>query len=174
MAELTNNPKAGSGRAGRLKQLPRVDLTAMVDLAFLLITFFMLTTTLTKPQLLEVAMPVDAPIPLGVSEERTMTICLGSDNKLLWYKGALEKPLIKPVIDNYQRSGIQKTLFEQVKEIKTISGKDLIVLIKPSDKSNYKNLVDILDEMKITHVASYAIVDITKEELDIMKEKGIY
>ncbi|HEY0053750.1 MAG TPA: biopolymer transporter ExbD [Pedobacter sp.] len=176
MAELNNSKDQGSRRVGGLKQAPRIDLTAMVDLAFLLITFFMLTTSLSKPNAMDLAMPVEAD-PEPVSEIRTMTICLGKGDRLQWYQGTLEAPIVNPAITNYSSSGIRKAILERSKAAVKSTGnskKGLIVLIKPSDKSNYKNLVDILDEMLISNVASYAIVDITSKELEMMKESSIY
>jgi len=90
--------------------------------------------------------------------------------------GLIDNPKT-PTVDNYGRNGIRKAIVEKIKEVKGITGdpkKGLIVLIKPSDKSNYRNLVDILDEMKISDVQTYAIVDITNPEIGLMKRDGIY
>jgi|SRR5690606_39141762 len=183
MAELdtSGGGKKQGGKVRSKKQSTRVDLTAMVDLAFLLITFFMLTTTLAKPQAMDLAMPdKDDKQPdakLDVADNRTMTILLGKDNKLEWYIGLVDKPLSPPTVDNYSRNGIRKALIENNKKILAQTGdpkKGLIVLIKPSDKSTYKNMVDILDEMKITNIQTYAIVDVFDQELELMKRDGIY
>jgi len=183
MAELdtSGGGKKQGGKVRSKKQSTRVDLTAMVDLAFLLITFFMLTTTLAKPQAMDLAMPdKDDKQPdakLDVADNRTMTILLGKDNKLEWYIGLVDKPLSPPTVDNYSRTGIRKALIENNKKILAQTGdpkKGLIVLIKPSDKSTYKNMVDILDEMKITNIQTYAIVDVFDQELELMKRDGIY
>lgn len=174
MAELTNKSAEGSGRARRAKPAPRVDLTAMVDLAFLLITFFMLTTSLAKPHVMGITMPVKDAEPGTVSEERTITICLGKDNQLQWYKGTIDHPLIGPVNTSYGNAGIRKALVEQSREVFRKTGKGLIVLIKPGDKSKYSNLVDILDEMKITKIPAYAIEDISGKELDMLSKGGMY
>jgi biopolymer transport protein ExbD len=182
MAELDTSSGSGKkgGKVRSKKQSTRVDLTAMVDLAFLLITFFMLTTTLSKPQAMDLAMPdKDDKNPeskLEIADNRTMTILLGANNRLEWYMGLIDNPKT-PTVDNYGRNGIRKAIVEKIKEVRGITGdpkKGLIVLIKPSDKSNYRNLVDILDEMKISDVQTYAIVDITNPEIGLMKRDGIY
>ena len=97
MAEL-NTDGGGGGKGGKVrskKQNSKVDLTAMVDLAFLLITFFMLTTTLSKPQSMSLALPDkdEKGDNMKVDENRTMTILLGDDNKLVRYMGLLATPV---------------------------------------------------------------------------------
>lgn len=183
MAEL-NTSGGGSKKGGKIrskKQSTRVDLTAMVDLAFLLITFFMLTTTLAKPQAMDIAMPdKDEKNPetqLDVADNRTMTILLGANNALEWYMGLVDKPIGAPTTTNFGKNGIRKDIMEKKKEVVALTGdpeKGLIILIKASDKANYKNLVDILDEMAITKPKTYAIVDITEPEIELLKRDKIY
>ncbi len=181
MAEL--NTSGGDKKGGKTrskKQSTRVDLTAMVDLAFLLITFFMLTTTLAKPQAMDLAMPDKEKTDqqeLTVADNRTMTILLGSNNRLEWYMGLVDKPMTPPQVDNYGRNGIRKALIENSKKVIATTGdpkKGLIVLIKPSDQSNYRNFVDILDEMKVSNISQYAIVDISDPDLALLRRDGLY
>lgn len=183
MAELNTSDGGGKkgGKVRSKKMSTRVDLTAMVDLAFLLITFFMLTTTLAKPQAMDLAMPdkdeKNKDAKLEVADNRTMTILLGSANRLEWYMGSVETPLTPPTVDNFGKNGIRKAILDQIKKVQSITNdpkKGLIVLIKPSDKSSYRNLVDILDEMKISNVQVYAIVDITTPEIGLLKRDNIY
>lgn len=178
MAELDTSSGDG-GKGGKVrtkKQSTRVDLTAMVDLAFLLITFFMLTTTLNKPQAMDLAMPdkneKQKDDQLAVAASRTMTVLLGSNDKLEWYIGEPGKSA--PTVEGYGKNGIRKSLLENGQKIKQSTGKDMFVIIKPSDKSVYKNMVDILDEMHITNVQSYGIVDITKPEIGELQKQNIY
>jgi biopolymer transport protein ExbD len=177
MAEL-NTGEGGGKKGGKVrskKANSRVDLTAMVDLAFLLITFFMLTTSLSKPQSMDLGMPdkdIKDTTSVLVDERRTMTILLGEGNRIKKYMGILGKPE-SPKLSAYGKQGIRKDLLTKVKSVPLLLNdpkKGLIVIIKPSKKSTYRNLVDILDEMKITKVPTYAIVDITKEEDALLKE----
>ena len=182
MAELdtSGGGKNKGGKVRSKKQSTRVDLTAMVDLAFLLITFFMLTTTLAKPQAMDLAMPdkeKQDQQELTIADNRTMTILLGADNRLEWYMGLVDKPLTPPQVDNYGRNGIRKALVENAKKVIASTGdpsKGLIVLIKPSDQSNYRNFVDILDEMKVSNIDRYAIVEISDPDIELLKRDGIY
>ncbi|WP_069659662.1 ExbD/TolR family protein [Arcticibacter eurypsychrophilus] len=180
MAELDSggggNHKGGKVRSK--KQSTRVDMTPMVDLMFLLITFFMLTTTLAKPQAMDLAMPdkddVNPNEQLDVADTRTMTVLLGNANRIEWFIGIAGNSLTPPTVENFGKNGIRKTIIGKAKDIKAATGKDMIIIIKPSDKSNYKNLVDILDEMKITNTKQYAIVDISAPEVDLLKRDKIY
>ena len=179
MAELDTSGGGGKGKKTRSKKMStKVDLTAMVDLAFLLITFFMLTTTLAKPQAMDMFMPDKSEIKdeLPVPESRTMTVLLGSGNKVVWYMGLAGKT--PPTVDNYGKSGIRAAFLENAKKAIASSGdpkKGLMVIIKPTDKSNYKNFVDILDEVKIAGVPSYGIVNkIESAEIDLMKSQDVY
>jgi biopolymer transport protein ExbD len=175
MAELENKPAANgnSGRVRSTKKAIRVDLTAMVDLAFLLITFFILTTTLQKPNAMELVMPDPGPDG-GVAESRTMTVLLGANDKVEWYMGQPGKSLTAPVVDGFGKNGIRKALLEQSARIKREQGKDMVVLIKPSDKSNYANMVNLMDELNITNNERRAIVDITPGEVNLLKRDNIY
>jgi biopolymer transport protein ExbD len=179
MAELdtSGGGKHKGGKVRSKKASTRVDLTAMVDLAFLLITFFMLTTTLNKPKAMDLAMP-DKTVKtnqLPVAATRSMTILLGSNNKVEWYMGEPGKSA--PTVDNFGKDGLRKALIDNGKKVEdTHAAPDnfMIVLIKPSDKSNYENLVTALDEMSITNVKSYAIVDITPMEVEELKKQNLY
>ncbi|EJG01293.1 MULTISPECIES: ExbD/TolR family protein [Flavobacterium] len=185
MAEL-NTGDGGGGKGGKVrskKQNSKVDLTAMVDLAFLLITFFMLTTSLSKPQSMDLSLPnkddKDTETKdTKVDENRTMTVMLGGDNKMVYYMGLLATPKVGPKDIAYGKDGIRKELLKQKKNVlaySTALGKPkngIIVIIKPTKKSNYRNLVDILDEMAITGVETYAIVpEFTPEETKLIDKK---
>lgn len=181
MAELNTGGDEGKkgGKVRSKKQNSKVDLTAMVDLAFLLITFFMLTTSLSKPQSMNLNLPDKEedtnPKPDGiikVDERRTMTVILGKNNQMTWFMGLADNPIIPPTKDKYGKDGIRKTLLKKVKEVPEIvqdAKKGLIVIIKPTKTSTYRNLVDILDEMAICAVPTYAIVN----DFDNPKEKQI-
>lgn len=184
MAELNTGDDGGKkgGKIRSKKQGGRVDLTAMVDLAFLLITFFMLTTSLSKPKAMDVNMPdknkeEEQKDQLDVADNRTMTILLGSNDKLEWYMGLLDNPLDGPTVADYGKNGIRPVLLEKIKSVPQVTGdpeKGLIVIIRPSDKSSYKNLVDILDEMKIVDAKQYMIGDIGTAEIELLKRENIY
>lgn len=178
MATL-NVPQSGKAVKGSSrKPIPGVDLTAMVDLAFLLITFFMLTTSLGKMNAMEIAKPV--PIDDGTPQEpwpasRTLTVLLSDDDKVVYYLGEASKSQMH--IANL--SEIRTTLLAHQKIVaethKLSKDKEMYVIIKPTSTSVYKNFVDVIDEMSINKVSTYAIDDkyLLDEEKSFMKIKGI-
>ena len=180
MAEL--NTGGGGDKGGKVrskKQSTRVDLTAMVDLAFLLITFFMLTTSLSKPLAMDIAKPdKDEKNPdnkLEVKQSQTMTILLVKNDQIAWYMGEAGKSA--PTIQGY--AGIRKSLLENKKKVKETTGKDIMVIVKPTDGASYKNFVDMMDELNITktNLTAPAVDDDPKNLLDsevaFLKEKGL-
>lgn len=147
---------------GGKKVSTKVDMTPMVDLAFLLVTFFMLTTTFSKPQTMEVNMPEknDKNETMKVKETKTTTLLLAENDKIYYYTG-VENPDVK--LTNYAESGLRKVLLEKVRTIN-----DPIIIIKAKKEATYKNLVDVIDEMSISGVKIYAVVDITPADLELM------
>ncbi|RRJ92829.1 biopolymer transporter ExbD [Paenimyroides tangerinum] len=180
MAEL--NTDGGGGKGGKKvrskKQNAGVDLTAMVDLAFLLITFFMLTTSLSKPQSMELTMPdktkVDPIDKIPAKESKTMTILIGKDNSLKYYMGMFDDPYqgIGPTDSTYGKEGVRQVILQKMANLKAqgfVDKEGLLVLIKSTDEATYTNMIDILDEMAITGVKLYAINDMTDAEKEIMQ-----
>lgn len=168
MAEIQGGGGEGGKKGGKIrskKSSTRIDMTPMVDLAFLLLTFFILTTTLSKPQTMEITMP-EKPKPEDkqpeVNEKKVLTLVLGANDKVYWYVGITE-PEAKRT--DFSKDGIRKVLLEKKSEIR-----DLIVLIKAMDEAKYKNMVDILDEMTISSVQRFAIVDITPADKEIVRQ----
>jgi biopolymer transport protein ExbD len=177
MAELNQDAPNGASKPRKIrsnKLNSRVDLTAMVDLAFLLITFFMLTTTLSKPKSMNLAMPEPKGKPMPVDENRTMTILIGDHDKAQCYMGKLAENTPKEII--LGTTELRRELALRKKEVLNYSAakgkpeQGLIVLIKPGKQSDYGNLVDVLDEMAIVNVPTYAIVDIDPKETELLKQ----
>ncbi|MFA6275971.1 MAG: biopolymer transporter ExbD [Pedobacter sp.] len=177
MATL-NIPQNGKAVKGRTKKpLPSVDLTAMVDLAFLLITFFMLTTSLAKMKALEIAKPIPPePIDFGdYPASRTMTILLGKNNQAVYYMGEAKNAAMQMINLTTIKKEILSNKLMVAKTHSSAREKQLLVIIKPTTTSNYKNFVDIIDEMNISDIKSYIIDDkyIADREKAFLKEKGI-
>jgi biopolymer transport protein ExbD len=163
------------------KGAPFVDMTPMVDLGFLLITFFMLATTFSKPKTMEIIKPAknedlkDAP-PLKRS--RSLCILLGERNMAYFYVGT-EEDLLKGNLQvdsaDFSGKGVRAAIRNRQDVVAQQYGsKDtLVVLIKAMETAKYKNMVDILDEMRITGVKAYALVDRDKLDTTIMESLGV-
>jgi biopolymer transport protein ExbD len=168
MAEISQDGGKKEGKVRSKKTSTRIDMTPMVDLAFLLLTFFVMTTTLNKPQTMEITMPEKPKEqdkqPL-VNEKHVLTLILGANNKVYWYLGITDP---KVELSDFSNDGIRKVLLQQNAQIK-----EMVVLIKPSDESKYKNVVDILDEMNISNIARYALVDITPVDKELIKDSKL-
>jgi len=157
-------------------------MTPMVDLGFLLITFFVFTTTISNPSITDLYMPKDstdtikqAKLPEGLA----LTFLLTKDNRVFYYNGALD--------DAFETGAIYETNFSYMNGIgevirhkqKTLdeSGKysdgrrGLMLLIKPGDDATYQNVIDALDEVLINDVKKYAILDPDKKEVLYMEGK---
>ena len=181
MAELNTGGNEGGGKKVRSKKMnPAVDLTAMVDLAFLLITFFMLTTSLSKPQSMELTMPDKQKDKTKVNpeqeakESKTMTVLIGKERKLKYYMGLFDSPYkgVGPTDTTYGKDGIRKVILDKIAELKAqgfVEKEGVVVLIKATEDATYKDIIDILDEMAITKVSIYAIQDMTDAEKALMQ-----
>lgn len=180
MAELDTS---GGGKKGKKvrskKQSTRVDLTAMVDLAFLLITFFMLTTSLSKPVAMDVFKPdkneKDESVTMDFPESRTMTILIGKGGKVAWYMGLVGAT---PTIESTRQ--LRESLIDMKGKVLAANNnnpdKGLIVIVKPTKAAHYKDFVDVMDETKIAGIETLAIDDdnIKPAEIDMMKASGVY
>lgn len=141
-------------------------MTPMVDLAFLLLTFFILTTTLNKPVVLPLTTPEepdDQHQPPPVNGKRVLTLILGKENKIFYYTGVVD-----PKVDEttFAHDGLRKLVMRKKQEIPNV-----VILIKPSEQSRYQNLVDILDEMAISEIEHYYVTPITDVDKDLIAMK---
>ena len=164
MSESNNDfGKLNKPRSKKLNA--KVDFTAMVSISFLLIIFYMVMVEINKPKAMVLGMPDDGgcgPIGCGLRFERVITILLDDNNKIITYQGLLEEPDDKPKTLSYGKDGIRKELLTKNKMITEQLGhrdRGAIVIIKPSKNSNFGNLVSILDEMAITNIQTYNIVN---------------
>ncbi|MDO8365374.1 MAG: biopolymer transporter ExbD [Saprospiraceae bacterium] len=191
MSEIAQDGGGGHKKGGKVrskKMSTRIDFTPMVDLGFLLITFFMLTTTLAKPQIMALVMP-DKDIKKEdvepVKESKVLTLLLGGDDKVYWYEGITDAKLDST---DYSAEGLRQVILNKMdkvreqfqletykkknkdgEEIEYKDGSYINVIIKPTKDARYKNLVDALDEMAITKVRYYVILDVSPLEEVFMK-----
>jgi len=189
--------KKGPGVKKAKKLSTRVDMTPMVDLGFLLITFFIFTTTMSSPTTMDLYMPKDTDKDEEqnkAKESGSLTLLLGKNNVVYYYEGILQpdasnfktatfKEIRQIIIDkkndvkkNHQHDDQCEALRKKAQEKgdpdwqKACLDRDLVVVIKPDDEATFKNTVDILDEMTINEVKRFAMVDIFPVELELIKQ----
>lgn len=189
MAEMDTSSSGGHKKGPGVKKgkklSTRIDLTPMVDLGFLLITFFMFTTTLAKPKTMEINMPYK---DQNLKEEEknklkasaAMTVLLSKNHRVYYYEGIGDDPNHPPELKvTYftAQKGIRdaliakKNLVAGLKQSGALGPKDeATILIKPDSTSTYSDLVNILDEMNINDIKVYAIVDISDIEQGFIKQ----
>lgn len=201
MAEIQDNNK-GDKKKGRQKKMSVfVDFTPMVDMNMLLITFFMLCTSLSKPQTMEISMPTNDKVTeeqqSKVKASQAITFILGADDKVYYYLGEPDyKDYTSLKETDYSADGMRAMLLSRNKEVVEkmndlkqqrdhlkISEEEYtkqaaeiksdknspVVIIKATDDSTYKNLVDALDEMQICNISKYVIVNITDGDDFLLK-----
>jgi biopolymer transport protein ExbD len=154
--------KKGPGVKKGKKLSTRVDLTPMVDLGFLLITFFIFTTTMSQPTAMRLFLPKDTEKPEEqnkVKASGALTLLLGKNDRVYYYAGELA-----PDASNFKSSNFKEIRQVIMDKKKSTDPKDFVVVIKPDKESTYKNAVDALDEMTINDVKRYAMVDISDVE----------
>ena len=183
--------KKGPGVKKAKKLSTRVDMTPMVDLGFLLITFFIFTTTMSSPKAMNLNMPKDTKKEEELNkakESGALTIMLGKNNAVYYYEGQLapdgsnfktatfstirDEIISKrnDVIKNHVHDSNCPKIWADNKGDKTSClDRDLVVVIKPDQDATYKNTVDILDEMTINNVKRYAMIDITPQEYQLVQ-----
>lgn len=159
--------KKGPGVKKAKKASTRVDLTPMVDLGFLLITFFIFTTTMSQPTAMKLFLPKDTDKPEEqnkAKESGALTLLLGANDHVYYYEGQLD-----PNGANFESSTLKKIRDVIINKKRSTNADDLVIVIKPGEESTYKNVVDILDEMTINDIKRYALVDITDVESQLVK-----
>ena len=188
--------KKGPGVKKAKKLSTRVDMTPMVDLGFLLITFFIFTATMNEPSTMDLNMPKDTNKDEEITKTKqsgALTVMLGKNDQVYYYEGELA-----PDGANFKQTtfkGIRDEIIRKKKEVianhvhddkceeikaeakkknnpnweRADLARDFMVVIKPNEEATYKNTVDILDEMTINNVERFAMVKIADVEKDLIK-----
>lgn len=158
----------GAEHGKRTRKQLFVDLTPMVDLAFLLISFFMLTTVLQENKAIKLNMPETEGPDMAVSMDRLITLIANDNNRVWYYYG--DKPE-SGAYTNLSASGVRYVLYQFHDKVISEQNREPICLIKFTGKADYNSMVGLLDEMDITDYHIYAIQDLTESELAIQALK---
>ena len=184
MAEVNSNAgqhrqKGGVGRCKKLNT--KVDLTPMVDLGFLLITFFVFTTSMSTPKSMKLFLPADEIKNPNKSPQSTvLTLIPLANDKLFYYHGQPDEAIKQKEygVTSYALNGGIGDII-RVKQLaldnsKKYTRKDFMLIIKPSSEATYQNVVNALDEVLINVLPHYALVDISQEEKNVLASLNIH
>lgn len=181
MAEMDTSSggghKKGPGVKKSKKLSTRVDLTPMVDLGFLLITFFVFTTTMSKPTVMKMNEPKDDTPPdqqMKVKESAVMTLLLGKQDQIYYYFGTLSPDSASQQFKTSNFKDIRQIILDKRNSVPDGDKpkSDLMYIIKADKDAKFKNVIDILDEMSINAIPAghYAEVDISDTEAELIKK----
>lgn len=170
MAEVIIQEQQG-GKVRSKKSNPRVDMTPMVDLNFLLLMFFMFTASFTKSSVMDLGLPAKGPITHDpvVDQKNQVTFILGKDNRVFYHQSN-SNDLNTGTLKETDFSGVKisKIISEAYK--KAPNPKNFTIIVKPTDDANYKNFVDVIDNIAISKKERYGIADIKPWEKTVYNE----
>jgi len=163
---------SSKGRKGKKRKTRRVgfklDMTPMVDVAFLLLTFFMLTTTFNKPNTMEINVPPED-MEVEVAESNVMTLRVVENDSVFW-NVANDVPTAVSLYDEGDE-GLSQT-FQSILDTENKSNDNLVVVIKLDKKAKYRNLVDVIDELNLMKIDRFSLADFAQyDSLEIEKSR---
>lgn len=203
MAEIADGGGGGGHKGGKKrakKNSTRVDMTPMVDLAFLLLTFFVMTSTFSKPKIMSLTYPAKVDKPEEIKDNKIFNAItfLLTEDRIFYYEGAFKPGVTKLDETHFGADGVRKLLADKNKFVldtkveltnklarKEITNAEyeealikaqqedrgLKVLIKTDLDATCKNFIDLIDELRINDIGVIAPVDLTKQEEELMKQK---
>jgi biopolymer transport protein ExbD len=161
MAQIENSSRRHS-KSRTARRRINIDLTPMVDLGFLLITFFMLSTSLSTPNSMDLVMPRDSPVHTLLRETAVLTLMPVRNNDIEYFEGRNAAP---GSMKHCSFTEVRQVIQEKRRRVAQMLGSknETVIIIDPGPESTYKNLVDLLDEIHINDIHHYFIVDHSKD-----------
>lgn len=173
MAEITETAKRNKKtKISSERRVPKIDLTPMVDLGFLLITFFVFTTSISKPNGMKIILPEDSytDSPTEVADSKVLTLLLKDDHNIVYYNGKNKNHY---QTTDYGANGIRNLILQKRNAVaaKWKSADETTIIIKPGILISYKSLVAILDEMQINNIKKFVLAEPTEQEKKALATK---
>jgi biopolymer transport protein ExbD len=135
----------------------RIDMTPLVDVAFLLLTFFMLTTTFSLPQVMDITLP-PSETKSEVTEASLLLVRLMEDGRIFWNMGT-DAP--RALDANALRAFLQERIN---------TNPTMITLVKVDRKSKYSNMVRIIDELHLANITRYSLAPLLEQDKKIVEQ----
>lgn len=148
-------PQRDSGKKGKGHRRPkrrvgiRIDMTPMVDVAFLLLIFFMVTTVFRTPQALEINLPPDKQAKTDMAESNLLQLRVLSEDKVYWKRGPKTDPWIRTSVASLK--DVLNPLRDNAK---------IVVLINIDREAKFNNMVSIIDQLDIVKLDRFSIVEL--------------
>jgi biopolymer transport protein ExbD len=147
------------GKGKKRKQIRRVgiriDMTPLVDIAFLLLTFFMLTTSMSRPQTMEINLPPED-VSVEVAESNLLTLFVTSKGDLFW-RMKLDAP------EKIEFDNLRSFLKERIE-----SNSKLITLVKVDREGKYNMMVNIIDELNLASITRFSLAPMLDSDKDLL------
>lgn len=169
-----NTARNFTGSGKRRTVALKIDMTPMVDLGFLLISFFVMTAELSRPSALQLVLPKEEGPQMDLGDSYALTILLDGDKNYCYegrWSGAIKEEKIRPVTTG----GVRDLIIQKQQDLddrkRFREGRDgLMLLIKPSGMANYDEIISMLDEAFIGRVKKYSIGKLSGEELQWLRD----
>jgi len=156
--EVAEPRKHGKGKKKHKRRLGiRIDMTPLVDIAFLLLTFFMLTTTMSKPQTMEINLPPED-VPVEIAESNLLTVRVNEQQEIFWNIG-IEAPV------KIEYKDLRKFLAD-----KNAGNPKLVTLVKIDRKAKYDFMVNLMDELNLADVTRFSLAPLTDADKKILEK----
>jgi len=157
--DVAESKSHGKGKKKKGRRLGvRIDMTPLVDVAFLLLTFFMYTTSMSRPQTMEINLPPDKSVHVEVPETKLMTLRV-NDKGVIYWSMALEAPKIVDMKD-----------FRAFLKDKSAAIPGLIVILKIDRQGKYKMMVDLIDEFNLAGVQRFSLAPMADQDKAIISK----
>jgi biopolymer transport protein ExbD len=133
----------------------RIDMTPLVDVAFLLLTFFMLTTSMSRPQTMEINLPPQD-TKVEIAESNLLTLRLNAKGEVFWNMG-IETP--KKIAFKDLRSFLRE---------RSTANPKLVTLVKVDREGKYIMMVDMMDELNLAQISRFSLAPLLDQDKELM------
>jgi biopolymer transport protein ExbD len=154
-AEPKKKGKRGKRKKGRRLGI-RIDMTPLVDVAFLLLTFFMFTTSMSRPQTMEINLPPNKDIKVETAESNTLSVAVSDKGQLYWRIG----------IESFKKvdlDELRRILREQSQQ-----KPKLVTLLKIDRLAKYDTMVNLIDELNLANITRFSLVSLGDADKALM------
>ncbi len=138
----------------------RIDMTPMVDVALLMLTFFMLTTVFNKPQTMELNLPPDKEVQVEVAASKLLTVRIMPNLEIYWSMGN-------------EPTALKKITFKELRPLlveKLRNNKDLITLVQIDRDAKYNDMVDVVDELNLANITKFSIAPLKDTDRNLIRK----